>query len=139
MRPQHCTAIFCRDDEPPKLAHPRHPGRLELRVVGGEVLFQHGPLVLGEAVRGREEVLGIVLIVHGLEPGREQARQQEGHHDKVPGVLAHRVPQLVEEPLQGVVHQLATHLAQNKMPQKFEKYISISPPLNTRSLHVFVS
>jgi hypothetical protein len=54
----------------------------------------------------------VVVVVHALEAGGAQRRQQQRHNDEIPGLGAHRHAQPVEQTLQRVVHNLqrkATH------------------------------
>ena len=108
--PEHGAPVGRADHQPPELAHPRHPGRLELVVVRGEVLLQPGPLLLGGAGTGAEQVLGVVLVVHALEAGDAQRREEQGHGEVVRGAGADALAHGVEQPLQQPVHDLDAHL-----------------------------
>jgi hypothetical protein len=54
----------------------------------------------------------VIVVVHALEAGGAQRRQQQRHNDEIPRLRAHRHAQPVEQALQRVVHNLqrkATH------------------------------
>lgn len=108
-RPEHSVFIFGTDDETTKLAHPGQPGRLEHGVVGGKVLLHDSPLGLGKAVGGGEEVLGLPLILHLLEPRGKESREQGRDDQKVARIGANGIPQPVEEGLESVVDDIAAH------------------------------
>ncbi len=67
---EHRPAPFGGNDDPPKFSRPRQPRGLKIGIVDFEVMLKDGSLVLGLAVGRREEVLGVVVVVHLLEAGR---------------------------------------------------------------------
>ena len=52
---------------------------LEVLVVDREVLLHDGPLLLGGALGGAHQVLGVVAVVHPLEAAGAQRRHQRRH------------------------------------------------------------
>ena len=104
--PKHGAPILGQDQQPPQLSWPGDPRCLELSVVGGEEGLDDCPLLLGLSARGGEQVLGVVVVVHPLEAGGAQGCHHDGDNDEVAGVLADKVPQLVEEPSQDRVHPI---------------------------------
>ena len=77
---------------------------LEVLVVDREVLLHDGPLLLGGALGGAHQVLGVVAVVHPLEAAGAQRRHQRRHDQEVARPAAHAVAQPPEHFLQGVVN-----------------------------------
>ena len=77
---------------------------LEVLVVDREVLLHDGPLLLGGALGGAHQVLGVVAVVHPLEAAGAQRRHQRRHDQEVARPPAHTVAQPPEHFLQGVVN-----------------------------------
>jgi hypothetical protein len=75
-------------------------------VVGLEERFHDGPLLLAFPTDGTKQVLGIHLILHPLETGDADKRQQNWYDDEVPWVTTHNEPQAVEGRMKGLVHPL---------------------------------
>ena len=77
---------------------------LEVLVVDREVLLHDCPLLLGGALGGAHQVLGVVAVVHPLEAAGAQRRHQRRHDQEVARPPAHAVAQSPEHFLQGVVN-----------------------------------
>ena len=111
---EHRSAPFGGNDDPAKFSRPRQPRGFKIGIVDFEVMLEDGSLVLGLAVGRREEVLGVVVVVHLLEAGRTKGGQEEGHDDEVAGMLPDHVTQFVEPPFEGGVYHfvlLTTHFS----------------------------
>ena len=77
---------------------------LKVVVVHGKVLLDNPPLGLGPSRGGGEQVLWVPLVVHPLKARGAQGGEEEGHDDKVPGVVANANTEPEEQPLERVVH-----------------------------------
>ena len=85
-----------------------HDTHLVLLVVDREEVLHDGPLALGGAGVGADEVLGIVVVVHPLEARGAERGQQRRHDEEVARLAAHQRPELEEELLEGVIHNPET-------------------------------
>ena len=66
-------------------------------------MLENAALVLGFSVRRREEVLGVIVVDHLLEPGGTEGCQEQRHYDEVPRVGSDHEAQFVEPALERLV------------------------------------
>ena len=88
-------------------------------VIGLEERFHYRPFLLAFPPDGAEQVLGIHLILHPLEAGDADQRQQNRNDEEVPWVMTHKEAQAVKGGMKGLVHprQPTAHIELQKKTQ----------------------